>query len=504
MEHLSPELRQKVIKMSEARLRQKLLQAGYREVDVAKFDRATLLEYYAKVLLTETAYVPAKEEQEEGGEAGDSDGEEKAEVAEGDAGVQHTAGGDQSAEEKSIVMTERSLLLEERKLEEQRLQREEQRLQREEQRLQREMEERRWQQQQEEQKMQIELQRMQLEQQREEQRQQQEEQRLQREQQREEQRMQRELEEKRLEVQRMQLEQQYEEQRKQREFQEMKWREDRAYKESTAVQIKTWGDALRNTITKMPSEGIDVVSWFVSIDKLFEQLNVPADLQAILIRPYLSDRAKLLMSKCDPTHSAKYESIKAFLLKELHLSPAVYLEKFNSLTQDKSETYSQFSTRLMSLFDYYVESRKVSQSYDKLIDLIVYDRVKSCLSPALSRYVLSLEANHKDGWIGRQGLAEALDSYLANLPESFGRPRFVPGLQAKTGSKPGNGKRETQPGIVVPERLNTRTASQYTDSQGQRPVPAPRPAQRRCYLCNSPTQLIGRALLCRLRHGVMP
>ena len=47
------------------------------------------------------------------------------------------------------------------------------------------------------------------------------------------------------------------------------------------------------------------------------------------------------------------------------------------MTQDKSETYSQFSTRLMSLFDYYVESRKVSQSYDKLIDLIVYDRVKS-------------------------------------------------------------------------------------------------------------------------------
>ena len=86
----------------------------------------------------------------------------------------------------------------------------------------------------------------------------------------------------------------------------------------------------------------------------------------------------------------------------------------------------------------------------------------------MSRYVLSLEANHKDGWIGRQGLAEALDSYLANLPESFGRPRFVPGLQAKTGSKPGNGKRETQPGVVVPERLSTRTASQYTDSQGQK------------------------------------
>ena len=143
----------------------------------------------------------------------------------------------------------------------------------------------------------------------------------------EEQRMHRELEEKRLEEQRLQREQQleeqrlqrvqqYEEQRRQREFEERKWREDRAYKESTAVKIKTWGDALRNTITKMPSEGIDVVSWFVSIDKLFEQLlTVPAVLQAILIRPYLSDRAKLLMSKCDPTHTAKSESIKVFYLK---------------------------------------------------------------------------------------------------------------------------------------------------------------------------------------------
>ena len=176
------------------------------------------------------------------------------------------------------------------------------------------------------------------------------------------------------------------------------------------------------------------------------------------------------MSKCDPTHSAKYENIKAFLLKELHLSPAVYLEKFNSLTQDKSETYSQFSTRLMSLFDYYLESRKIGQSYDKLIDLVVYDRVKSCLSPALSRYVLSLEANHKYGWIGQQELAEALGSYLANLPERFGRSRFVPGLQAKTGSKPGNGRRETQPENVVPERFNALSVSLYTDSQGQRPL----------------------------------
>jgi len=42
----------------------------------------------------------------------------------------------------------------------------------------------------------------------------------------------------------------------------------------------------------MPTEGIDVVSWFVSVEKLFEQLSVPVELQSILIRPYFSEREK--------------------------------------------------------------------------------------------------------------------------------------------------------------------------------------------------------------------
>jgi len=38
--------------MSDGRLRQKLVQAGYREVDIATLDRASLPEYYGKVLAT--------------------------------------------------------------------------------------------------------------------------------------------------------------------------------------------------------------------------------------------------------------------------------------------------------------------------------------------------------------------------------------------------------------------------------------------------------------------
>jgi len=58
----------------------------------------------------------------------------------------------------------------------------------------------------------------------------------------------------------------------------------------------------------------------------------------------------------------------------------------------------------------------------------------------------------------------------ANLPESSGRSRFVPVPQAKTGIKPGNGKRETQPGNVMPGRFSARSGSLYTDSQSHRPI----------------------------------
>ena len=71
----------------------------------------------------------------------------------------------------------------------------------------------------------------------------------------------------------------------------------------------------------------------------------------------------------------------------------MYLEKFNSETKSSNETYHQFGNRLTALFDYYVEARQVNNNYDRLAQLIIYDRIKSSLPPFLSRHVLSLEAS---------------------------------------------------------------------------------------------------------------
>jgi len=38
------------------------------------------------------------------------------------------------------------------------------------------------------------------------------------------------------------------------------------------MKIKIWGEALRNAVAEMPNEPVQVVSWFICIEPLFEQL----------------------------------------------------------------------------------------------------------------------------------------------------------------------------------------------------------------------------------------
>jgi len=99
--------------------------------------------------------------------------------------------------------------------------------------------------------------------------------------------------EKILEEMKLQQERLLEERKLQLKEKEIEW------KESPGNKLKLWGDALRNAVSRMPVEPVDIVSWFQSLKKLFEQLKVPDELYAVLMRPHLSDKAKFLLSRVD-------------------------------------------------------------------------------------------------------------------------------------------------------------------------------------------------------------
>jgi len=102
---------------------------------------------------------------------------------------------------------------------------------------------------------------------------------------------------------------------------------EQSAKESMASRLKLWGDGLTNTISTMPAEPVEIVSWFIALEKLFDQLWVPAELRSVLLRPYLNDRAKALLARCDLEKTGDYIAIKEFLLRDIRLSPVYIVRK---------------------------------------------------------------------------------------------------------------------------------------------------------------------------------
>jgi len=233
-------------------------------------------------------------------------------------------------------------------------------------------------------------------------------------------------------------------------------------KDSTGAKLKLWGDALRNAVSKMPSERIDIVSWFICLERLYKQLEVSTELRAVLMRPYLRERAKALLVRCDVDKAADYDAVKKYLLQEMRLSASVYWDKFNSITRENTVTYHQFSMRLMSLIEFYVSSRNVNESYQALLDLVVYDRIKSALSPFLAKHLLALESSSKKGWLGRQALVQALDSYI----QAVKLQRIAGSTRSSTFTVRPNG-RNGQNNLIRNQVKSTVTF------------------QKRCYICGS-------------------
>ena len=98
--------------------------------------------------------------------------------------------------------------------------------------------------------------------------------------------------------------------------------------------------------------------------------------------------AQTLLARCDSNQSQSFDAVKRYLLQEMRLSPCLYTDRFNAASRESAETYNQFATRVMSLLEYYLESRRVHNDYDKLVELLVYDKIKSTLPQFLAKHVL--------------------------------------------------------------------------------------------------------------------
>jgi len=97
------------------------------------------------------------------------------------------------------------------------------------------------------------------------------------------------------------------------------------------------------------------------------------------------------LTQLDITITGDYNKLKDAMLKEFQLSPAKYLERFNTYKKPETETYVMYASKLSALLDYYLDSRSV-KTFDKLKELLICDRVKMSLSDACLRHVVAIVA----------------------------------------------------------------------------------------------------------------
>jgi hypothetical protein len=194
--------------------------------------------------------------------------------------------------------------------------------------------------------------------------------------------------------------------------------------DSNDLKAKRYGDALRGCVAKMPSDPIEILPWFRSVEKIFTDFKIEDQFQVHLLKPHFTEVAAALVARLDPTIASDFKQVKDAILHEFKLSPSELLHRFSTIVKNRDETFVLYSNRLKSLLLYYLESRKCSD-YQTLIDLLVCDRIKQTLSESVLRYTLSLESSRDGSWMPLKDLTSNLDIY--NDTHVDNRPRHVVG-----------------------------------------------------------------------------
>jgi len=158
----------------------------------------------------------------------------------------------------------------------------------------------------------------------------------------------------------------------------------------------------------MPDDPNEIPAYFSAVEKIFQRYEVPKQIQSQLFMPKLNDKSKSLLVKLSSEKQNDYRQVRNFLLREFRLTAEQYRDQFWTATKKSDETYTLFGSRVKTLFQYYLDSRK-AESKDDVIDLLVSDRIKQTLSDSCLRHVLATEGSQ---WFKPDELASVIDTYL--------------------------------------------------------------------------------------------
>ena len=253
-------------------------------------------------------------------------------------------------------------------------------------------------------------------------------------------------------------------------------RQSREDNKKMDIRLKRANDVMRGVLYHMNTlDAAEIPVYFESIERLFEMNKIDEDLRVSLITPFLDDKSRRLMSNLALTDIDSFDHLKRAILRENRLTPIVYRSNFNRACKSKEESHVQFSTRLHCLLKHYVHSRDIGGSYDKLMQLLVTDRLKDTLANGTRTYIVTREGKE---WFEAERVAELADIFEGEQNFTSSRGHSKPFHDGSLSSQPFS---KTADGAQAKGEASSRSISSGEARFDLRPRDKSR---MRCYACN--------------------
>ena len=177
--------------------------------------------------------------------------------------------------------------------------------------------------------------------------------------------------------------------------------------EKLGVRVKRALDILNRAVSRCPDNDTLLRTWFQSLEEAFLTYEVEIEVQLPVLVALLSRRLREAYDKLNKAEYKTYEALKDKLMIDLFVSPEKLLQMYKNARKFQNESYASYQNRLMTLYSIYLKSKKVD-TFEKLIDMTIGDKIKSEISQAARQVVLIRESSEI---MTASTLAKELDVY---------------------------------------------------------------------------------------------
>ncbi|GFW84936.1 retrovirus-related Pol polyprotein from transposon opus [Trichonephila clavipes] len=175
---------------------------------------------------------------------------------------------------------------------------------------------------------------------------------------------------------------------------------------------------VRLLTVKVPNKSDGWDYFFSSLEKVFASEMVSDELKPKVLLCMLGDKVSNLLVNLGEEELKDYESLKQVVLKEYEPSPKICLENFRKAKRNSDETFSQFASRLTSMWLYYCKLREAND-FESVNQLIVADKMFEMLDSETATHIGVLQGEE---WYKPRDLGKQCDIFYASKGKSYDEP----------------------------------------------------------------------------------